>query len=326
MPSRPLAAAQGVWFRQEVGDEISGGTFTREQRQRYREKVQLCLDVFERMLSSWTFDADHPLTGLEIELNLVDAGYRPTMVNTRVLDEIADPAFQTELGAYNIEFNVRPRPLDGISAMELETDLRASLNAAEERANRHGAHIVMIGILPTIMPDHLDSDSWMSPLARYAALNQSIFAERGEDMHLDIHGPERLSVYAATLAAESACTSMQLHLQVTRPTCCPVYWNAAQCLAGVQMALGANSPYLLGARLWAETRIPLFGQSCDVRPPELRNQGVRPRVWFGERWISSVLDLFGENSRYFPALIPSDRRRRPDGRAGSGADPGTCRS
>jgi gamma-glutamyl:cysteine ligase YbdK (ATP-grasp superfamily) len=31
---------------------------------------------------------------------------------------------------------------------------------------------------------------------------------------------------------------------------------------------------------------------------------VRPRVWFGERWITSVFDLFEENVRYFPALLP----------------------
>ena len=33
-------------------------------------------------------------------------------------------------------------------------------------------------------------------------------------------------------------------------------------------------------------------------------QGVRPRVWFGERWITSVFDLFEENLRYFPSLLP----------------------
>jgi hypothetical protein len=27
-------------------------------------------------------------------------------------------------------------------------------------------------------------------------------------------------------------------------------------------------------------------------------------VWFGERWITSVFDLFEENVRYFPALLP----------------------
>ena len=31
---------------------------------------------------------------------------------------------------------------------------------------------------------------------------------------------------------------------------------------------------------------------------------MRPRVWFGERWITSVFDLFEENVRYFPALLP----------------------
>jgi hypothetical protein len=31
---------------------------------------------------------------------------------------------------------------------------------------------------------------------------------------------------------------------------------------------------------------------------------VRPRVWFGERWITSVFDLFEENIQYFPALLP----------------------
>src|SRR5207302_668783 len=28
------------------------------------------------------------------------------------------------------------------------------------------------------------------------------------------------------------------------------------------------------------------------------------RVWFGERWITSVFDLFEENLKYFPALLP----------------------
>jgi hypothetical protein len=55
--------------------------------------------------------------------------------------------------------------------------------------------------------------------------------------------------------------------------------------------------------LWHETRIPLFLQATDTRPEELKNQGVRPRVWFGERWITSIFDLFEENVRYFPGLL-----------------------
>ena len=68
--------------------------------------------------------------------------------------------------------------------------------------------------------------------------------------------------------------------------------------------MAANSPFLFGKELWRETRIPLFEQATDTRPEELKEQGVRPRVWFGERWITSVFDLFEENARYFPALLP----------------------
>jgi hypothetical protein len=172
----------------------------------------------------------------------------------------------------------------------------------------------MVGILPTLLPEHLSGD-WMSESTRYQALNDSIFTARGEDIHIDISGPERLSLESASIAPESACTSMQLHLQVS-PADFARNWNAAQVLAGPQLALGANSPYFFGHELWAETRIELFAQATDTRPDELKTQGVRPRVWFGERWITSIFDLFEENVRYFPTLLPeiSDEDRSPNSR------------
>ena len=39
-----------------MGDDISSGVYTREQRQAYRAKVRRCLDVFERMLVEHSFD------------------------------------------------------------------------------------------------------------------------------------------------------------------------------------------------------------------------------------------------------------------------------
>ncbi len=287
-----------------MGSEIEATTYTREQRQRYREKVQLCLDVFERMLAYAHFEFERPMTGMEIELNLVDESYTPRMANAEVLEAIADPEYQTELARYNIEFNVSPRPLPGDSALVLEHDLRASLNRAQERAVATGSHIVMIGILPTVVAEDFDGE-WMSANTRYRALNDAVLAARGEDIQLDIEGPseERLSRYFDSLAPEAACTSLQLHLQVA-PVDFASYWNAAQLLAGPQLAMGANSAFFFGRRLWAETRIPLFTQAADSRSPELKNQGVRPRVWFGERWITSIFDLFEENVRYFPSLLP----------------------
>jgi len=53
----------------------------------------------------------------------------------------------------------------------------------------------------------------------------------------------------------------------------------------------------------------------------LKNQGVRPRVWFGERWINSIFDLFEENSRYFPALLPVTESEDPQQVLDSGNTP-----
>lgn len=140
-----------------MGEEVKNTEFSRAHRQEYRRKVQLCLDVFETMLAQSSFEFERPLTGMEIECNLVDNDYQPAMTNQEVLASIADPAYQTELGAYNIEFNVPPRPLPGRAALDLEEEVRRSLNAAEIKANEDGAHIVMVGILPTLMPEHLQT-------------------------------------------------------------------------------------------------------------------------------------------------------------------------
>ncbi|MDP9394421.1 MAG: glutamate--cysteine ligase [Actinomycetota bacterium] len=285
-----------------MGQDVAGREFTREDRKHYREKVRRCLDVFARMLATSRFDFECPCTGLEIELNLTDSRYDPAMKNAEVLDAIADPTFVTELGQFNIEVNVPPRVLRGSAPLEVEQMVRGSLNAADEKARTTDTRIVMIGILPTLTESDLSLEA-LSANPRYTLLNEQIFAARGEDLTLDIDGVDRLCTSADTIAPEAACTSAQFHLQVS-PDDFPAYWNAAQSIAGVQVAVGANSPFFFGKELWRETRIALFEQATDTRSEELKAQGVRPRVWFGERWITSIFDLFEENVRYFPPLLP----------------------
>jgi hypothetical protein len=292
-----------------MGQDVDRTTFDRHARQRYRANVRRCLDALELLLRDHPFAADEPMTGLEVELNLVGDDLQPALRGADVLDSLGAQEFQTELGRWNLELNLPPRPLPGDQWRHFEQQLLDELAMARSKASDHGTQLAVIGILPTLGVHHLVEDA-ISSDERYRLLNEQVLTGRGEPIRLDIVGgdvlaaaPEHLVADFDSIAPEAACTSMQLHLQVP-PADFPAYWNAAQCLAGVQLAVGANSPFLLGSRLWAETRIPLFEQSCDVRPPELRNQGVRPRVWFGERWIGSVLDLFEENSRYFPGLIP----------------------
>jgi gamma-glutamyl:cysteine ligase YbdK (ATP-grasp superfamily) len=285
-----------------MGQDVETREFSREDRSAYRDKVRRCLDVFARMLAEESFDGHRPMTGLEIELNLVDAAGEPALRNATVLEAIADPAFVTELGQFNIEINVPPRELAGDGLLAFEEQIRASLNAAEQKALLADTHLVMVGILPTLTRALLTQDV-LSANPRYALLNQQIFAARGEDLHIQIDGVEQLDTRCDSIAPESACTSVQFHLQVG-PQDFAAHWNAAQSIAAAQVALGANAPFLFGKELWRETRVPLFEQATDTRAEELKAQGVRPRVWFGERWITSIFDLFEENVRYFPALLP----------------------
>src|SRR6201996_5277719 len=302
-----------------MGREIQAVKFSGEDRRMYREKVRRSLDALARMLREQRFEDNPAQVGQEIELNLVDSHGSPSMRNADVLDAIADPAWGVEVGQFNLEINVPPRRLAGDAVAELEQVVRDDLNAGDEKARGTGTRLVMIGMLPTLRKSDVHLGT-LSDSERFRALNEQVFAARGEDIRIAIDGAERLLTHTDSITPEAACTSLQLHLQVT-PESFPNYWNAAQAAAAVQVALGANSPFLFGRQLWHETRITLFEQSTDTRPDELKEQGVRPRVWFGERWITSVFDLFEENIRYFPALLPICEEEDPLAVLDQGASP-----
>jgi hypothetical protein len=122
-----------------MGDQIEAAVFTREDRQRYREKVHRCLDVLAHMLQADLFDFEQPMTGMEIELNLVDADGDPSMSSAEVLALIDDPAFQTELGRFNLEINVQPRTLAGHALEGLEQPTYATSSTARRPRPRRRA-------------------------------------------------------------------------------------------------------------------------------------------------------------------------------------------
>ena len=227
-----------------MGEEVDQQEFSRADRTRHREKVRRNLDVFARMLREAAFDTDDPMTGLEVELNLVDDRGDPALKNAEALEAIADPDFVTELGQFNIEINVPPARLREDGLATFEKTLRDSLNNAETKSAEVGAHMVMIGILPTLAEGHLSVGS-ISSNPRYKLLSEQIMDARGEDIAISILGPERLVTTADSIVPEAACTSTQFHVQ-TSPSEFAAYWNASQAIAAVQIAIGANSPYLLG--------------------------------------------------------------------------------
>src|SRR5580704_6704508 len=141
-----------------MGRDIDAIKISGEDRRKYRDKVRRSLDVFARMLREHRFEGDPAQVGVEIELNLVDGQGDPSMQNADVLEAIADPAWSTELGQFNLEINVPPRRLEGGAAAELEEEVRASLNAADTKARTTGTRTVMIGILPTLRKDDMHEE------------------------------------------------------------------------------------------------------------------------------------------------------------------------
>src|SRR3954466_14065261 len=110
-----------------MGEEVEARTFSRTDPLNYREKLRRCLDVFGRMLNESKFDFERPLTGTEIEFNLVDAVQDPAMRNEEVPATNAEEVDQAEMGQFNIEMNVRPTTLAGTAAAEPKEELRGSL-------------------------------------------------------------------------------------------------------------------------------------------------------------------------------------------------------
>lgn len=285
-----------------MGQEIEQTEFTPEDRRLYREKVRTNLEALRRIYDEDRFERDRDLMGVEIEFHVVDGDGLPMYVNDELLAMLEDEDFQTELAQFNIEFNLAPHKLTGSVFREIEEELNTSFHFARRRAAEMDAHVLMVGVLPTVSDLDITIEA-MSPNRRYHMLNEQVLAARGEDIVVDIDGPEPLSLRASSITLEAAATSVQLHLQVS-PGNFGRVWNAAQAIAASQVAIGCNSPFFLGHELMQETRIAIFEQAIDTRTEELAAQGVRPRVWFGERWVGSALDLFEENAKYFRALLP----------------------
>ncbi|WP_029088434.1 hypothetical protein [Brevibacterium album] len=288
-----------------MGEAVGSTRYTPRERTHYRTKLQENLETFDSYLQKAVF-VSKGTVGLELEFNLVDEQGEPALCNEDVLEAADDADLQSEIGAYNVEINLPVMRVRDHGLSKLEQSLEQRFAALREAASAAGAVPVSIGTLPTVTTELLEDESWMTAENRYKALSNAVIDARGEYVGIDLDREDHYTHEFSDIAPESTCTSMQLHLQVA-PNRFADVWNASQAIAGVQVAMAANSPLFLGRRLWHESRLPIFAQSIDTRTPELVHQGVRPRVWFGERWITSVFDLFEENVSYFPPLLPETR-------------------
>jgi CBS domain-containing protein/gamma-glutamyl:cysteine ligase YbdK (ATP-grasp superfamily) len=276
--------------------------------QRTRTFVRAMLDdirALEVMIERDMIERGVRRVGVEQEMYIVDANGYPAPISDRVLGNIADPRFGTELARFNLEANLDPQPLGGDFLRVMESGLGSALLQADRAANNFGARILLTGILPTLQEEHVTLAN-LTPEVRYQCLNDTCMAVRGERFTLVIDGVDHFESSHDCAVVEGASTSFQFHLQVAPDEAGPLY-NLAQLITAPILAAAANSPVLLNRRVWHETRVALFERTFEYRSTSQLARDFPTRVGFGEAWVAdSVVEIFRENAMRHHVIMVRD--------------------
>lgn len=284
-----------------MGQEIENSRFSQEDFAAFAEQLAQETALLERWFAKAVFPECDAVGGFELEAWLVDDQARPAPVNTELLKKLGDPLVVPELSRFNIELNGPPRRLQGDGLSRMADDLSATWAKCGRVAADldSSTRLAMIGILPTVLEKDLSPEN-MSSMKRYQALDEQLSRLRnGAPLKMDITGRDHLHFKHDDVMLESATTSFQIHLKID-PARSGRFYNAAKIISAPMVALAANSPYLFGADLWDETRIPLFEQAVSVGDTD-----ATKRVSFGIRYVrDTVMECFRANLQRYPVLLP----------------------
>ena len=281
-----------------MGQEIESSDFSKHDFSAFsnslEEETRLVADYFHNKL----FSNKGYIGGFEMEAWLVNHAGIAEPVNKEFLSHLNNPLVVHELAAFNVEINSPPVKLKQYALENMESNLQSTWDESRSVANELSIELMMIGILPSLQKAQLSLAN-MSQLNRYKALNDQLFKLRnGKPIKLDIKGKETIKTTHHDVMLESACTSLQLHLQVPVDKAAQFY-NASMMISAPMIAATANSPYLFGLDLWDETRIPLFEQAVELGTKNYH------RVTFGSSYIKhSLMECYEENIKRYPILVP----------------------
>jgi gamma-glutamyl:cysteine ligase YbdK (ATP-grasp superfamily) len=287
-----------------MGLQIQTETFEDVEYERFSQRLVENLEALRGVLSRPGFGVGPASIGAELEMFLVDAAGRPLPINQQVLHQTEDPRVTVEISRFNLECNLAPGPLAGRPFSAMREEFRGALAEVRRAAATQGARVAVMGILPTLREADLGPGS-LTAMPRYRAMAHSIRRHRGQTpLRVVIQGEDPLSLEWDHVTLEGANTSLQYHLR-TNPADFARLYNACQLATAPVLAVSANSPLLLGRRLWDETRVALFRQAVDDRG-EVSPEAPRPgRVSFGHGWVrEGPWELFAESVALHPPLLP----------------------
>ncbi len=296
-----------------MGREIEGEAFDQRDFERFAAQLRAETEALRALFAEGRFSPRQGIGGYELEAWLVGSAYNdPVPISETFMARMPADRVSSELARFNFELNAVPRAVTGDALSRMQAELSANWRLCQNHGAALGAAPVMIGILPTLSEAMVGIEA-MSQMARYRALNDQIMRLRcGRPLKLDIQGAEFLHTEHRDVMFEAATTSFQLHFQLA-PAKAVRYHNAAVILSGPMVGVSANSPFLLGRRLWRETRIPLFEQSVASGGYGGAAFGPVMRATFGSGYVrDSLMELFEENLAHYPPLLPAELEDPPE--------------
>ena len=284
-----------------MGEEIQRENFEQADYDRFQERLEQETELLRTLFARKDFDNDSRRLGYELELCLADAEGNPSDNNIDIIEATGNKLFTSELARFNMEINGNPFTYADDVFNRVENDLDDLFSQALAAAQKYDTRIGMFGVFPSVTPNHLNPDDYMTELHRYNQLNRQLLSMRGRPIQLHLEGEEVLQVEKTDVMLEALATSLQIHLQVPFDEIVPTY-HAALWSSMLVLAATANSPLVLGKCCWQESRIGIFKQAVDTRNRQEVKDHIIPRVHLGKRYIDSLLDLFEDNFYYSPIL------------------------
>jgi hypothetical protein len=286
-----------------MGQEIQKTQFNKQDFQTFTEHLKQETELLSQWFYDDNFHSSETTVGFEMEGCLADINFLPSCTNDVILKELNHPQIVPELAKFNIEINSLPYELSNSVLTNLQNELNSLWSKCENSANKFDIHLIMTGILPSLSRSDLILSN-MSAMSRFRALNEQVMrCRRGNAIHFTLNGKnDKLSFEHENLMLEAFTTSFQLHIKV-QPDNAVRFYNASLIASAPLVALAANSPFLQGNDLWAETRIPIFEQAVGLS--DTLSSQDRLRCGFGSGFAKfSLFEVFKENLLSFKPLLP----------------------
>jgi len=289
-----------------MGQEISNAAFAQDDFAEFSTLLAAETDTLKQLFNNQAFAEAPRMCGMEMEAWLTDEAYAPTAANGTFLKALDNPLVGLELSQFNFELNNTPLHFckHGTALTHMHDELLRTWDECVEVAEKLDMHAVAIGVIPTLRDGMLTKDI-MSASNRYQALNQQLFAMRGNTpLSFHIDEGESLHIEQADIMLEAAATSLQVHFQVPQAEAVRAY-NASIIASAACVAASANAPYLYGRALWEETRIAIFERAVPSGNLRDADGRVIGRVGFGSGYAKdSLFEAFAENVEGYPPILP----------------------